>query len=66
MIKYLKAYYSLRQKDVQPLALDAWRLYIQGKPRIYNMDVCQNFQRAYIHAYRRQHAIAQLTSNKEQ
>ena len=66
MLKYLKHYYSLKQKDIAPLALESWRQYIKGKKRIYNMDICTSYQRRYIHAYRDTYAKSQLVSTKQQ
>lgn len=66
MLTYLKHYYSIKHKDISPLALAAWREYIKGRKRIYNMDVCRKFQQAYIHTYRDNHAKAQLVNFKKQ
>lgn len=38
--------------ELRELALESWREYIKGKPRIYNMDVCTAYQRKFISAYR--------------
>jgi hypothetical protein len=65
MIKYLKAYYSLKQEDITPLALASWREYIKGKKRIYNMDVCTRYQQAFTHSYRHEYAKSQLAVLKQ-
>jgi hypothetical protein len=64
MLAYLKHYYSIKQKDITPLALESWRQYIKGKKRIYNMDVCTSYQRRYTHAYRDAYAKSQLANSK--
>jgi len=64
MFAYLKHYYFIKHKDVSLLALEAWREYIKGKPRIYNMDICHNFQKGFINTYRHNYAKAQLALNK--
>lgn len=63
MIKYLKAYYSLKQKDIQPLALESWREYIKGKPRIYDMDFCRAYQRGFMSQYRHQYALSKISES---
>jgi len=42
-----------KHKELVELALISWREYIEDKPRIYNMDVCTNYQKAFISAYKR-------------
>jgi hypothetical protein len=60
IITYLKHFYSLKQKDLAPLALASWREYIKGKKRIYNMDVCTRYQQAFVHSYRHEYAISKI------
>jgi len=62
LITYLKHFYSIKRKDVSPLALASWREYIKGRPRIYDMDVCLAYQRGFVSAYRHTHAKAMLDS----
>ena len=64
MLTYLKHYYSLKQRDITPLALESWRQYIKSKKRIYNMDICTKYQRSFTHAYRDSYAKSQLANNK--
>jgi hypothetical protein len=66
MIKYLKFYFEPKHKELTPLALEAWRNYIKGKKRIYNMDVCTNYQRRFISEYRHTYALIQLAKIKQQ
>ena len=63
-ISYLKHFYSLDEKVLRELALESWRGYIKGRPRIYNMDYCTAYQRAFISQYRHNYAIGQLESSK--
>lgn len=61
-IAYLKLYYSLDDKMVRQLALESWRQYIIGKPRIYDMDFCRAYQRAFNAQYRHNYAKNRLES----
>ena len=60
MFAYLKHYYSIKQKDLTPIALESWRQYIKGKKRIYNMDVCTRYQQAFVHYYRHEYAVTKI------
>ena len=62
MFAYLKHYFTPKHKDLTELALISWREYIQGKKRIYNMDVCTRYQQAFVHAYRHQYAISKISN----
>jgi hypothetical protein len=64
MFKYLKYYFEPTHKEMIELALQSWRLYIQGRPRIYNMDVCRAYQRGFISSYRSRYAREKLESLK--
>ena len=64
MFAYLKHYFTPKHDDLTQLALESWRQYIKGKKRIYNMDVCTNYQRRYTHAYRDAYAKSQLANSK--
>jgi hypothetical protein len=64
MFTYLKHYFTPKHDDLTQLALESWREYIKGKKRIYNMDVCTNYQRRYTHAYRDAYAKSQLANSK--
>ena len=64
MFTYLKHYFTPKHDDLTQLALESWREYIKGKKRIYNMDVCTNYQRRYTHAYRDAYAKSQLANIK--
>jgi hypothetical protein len=61
MFAYLKHYFTPKHKELTELALISWREYIQGKKRIYNMNVCTNYQRRYIAEYRHQYAISKIS-----
>lgn len=61
-ITYLKYFYEPKWKDVQELALESWRQYIIGKPRIYDMDFCRAYQRGFISQYRHNYAMNRLES----
>ena len=61
-ISYLGHFYSLKHKDLVPLALESWREYIKGKKRIYDMDFCRAYQRGYISAYRHQYAMSKINN----
>lgn len=63
-IAYLKYSYSLNEKELRELALQSWREYIKGKPRIYDMDFCRAYQRGFISRYRHNYAMSQLESAK--
>ena len=63
-LSYLKYYYQPKHKDVSVLALESWREYIKGKPRIYDMDVCRAYQRTYISTWRHSYAKSMLESAK--
>lgn len=63
-IAYLKYSYSLDEKMLRQLALESWREYIKGRPRIYDMDFCRAYQRGFISRYRHDYAIRQLESAK--
>jgi len=39
--------------ELRELALQSWREYIKGKPRIYDMNICIAYQRGFISAYKR-------------
>ncbi len=60
LLDYLKHFYSLKQKDLSLLALESWREYIKGKPRIYDMDFCLAYQRAFVSRYRHEYAMAKI------
>jgi hypothetical protein len=61
-LTYLKHFYSLKQKDLTPLALESWREYIKGKKPIYDMDFCRAYQRGYISQYRHNYAMAKINN----
>ena len=63
MFAYLKHYFTPKHDDLTQLALESWRQYIKGKKRIYNMNVCTNYQRRYISEYRHEYAKAQLAKS---
>ncbi len=60
LFTYLKHFYALKQKDLTPLALESWREYIKGRPRIYDMDFCRAYQRGYISQYRHEYAMSKI------
>jgi hypothetical protein len=62
LLAYLKHFNAPKHKDVSELALMSWREYIKGKARIYDMDFCRAYQRAFISAYRDSYAKAQIKS----
>jgi len=64
MFSYLKHYFTPKQKDLNELAAASWCEYIKDKNRIYNMDICQKYQSAFIQSYRHNYAKAQLAMTK--
>lgn len=61
---YLKHFYAPDDKMVRQLALESWREYIVGKPRIYDMDFCLAYQKAFNSQFRHNYAMIQLKSLK--
>lgn len=62
-IAYVKHSYSLDEKELREQALESWRQYIIGKPRIYDMDFCRAYQRAFMSKRRHDYAMSKINES---
>ena len=62
-IDYLKYSRSLDEKELREQALESWRQYIIGRPRIYDMDFCLAYQRAFKSKRRHDYAMSRINNS---
>jgi hypothetical protein len=62
-ISYLKYFYFLDDKELREQALGSWRQYIVGKARIYDVDFCRAYQRAFMSKRRHDYAMSKINES---